>query len=128
MNKIKAIRGAVCCKNTEEDITTNVCSLFSDIINKNSLKLKNIISIQFSVTDDINILNPATALRNGFKKGIIQYDVSDIPLFCTQEAEFINSKKGIIRVLITVKTRNKKINHIYLNGAQVLRPDLQDTK
>ena len=66
MNKVvKAIRGACCSANTKEEITKNVCDLFNKIAGENKLEAEDLISIHFSVTKDITVLNPATALRKG---------------------------------------------------------------
>lgn len=118
--KVVSIRGAVVCENTKEDITKNVCNLCNLIFEKNNLKQKNIISIVFSVTEEINKINPATALRSGN----LNFDCSKIALFCCQEAKIENGLKNTIRVMFTVYSKNKNKQNIYLNGAEKLRPDL----
>ena len=121
MNKrVVAIRGATCCDNTKEEITHYVCQMMNDIISKNELMAEDIISIQFSITKEITVLNPATALRTGD----INIDVSEIPLFCTQEAQIDGGIEYVVRVLVTTYMNEfKKRTNVYINGAERLRPD-----
>lgn len=125
--KIKAIRGATGSENTNDDITKNVCELCNQIFIKNKLKQKDLISIQFSITEDINILNPATALRKGMQNGTLVFDSSKPALFCTQEAKITGGAPKMIRVLITAYSKNP-VKNIYINGGEKLRPDLAGTK
>ena len=63
--KLIAVRGAVCSENTKEKITENVCTLFNQIVTLNSLSAEDIVSLQFTITKELTVLNPATALRLG---------------------------------------------------------------
>ena len=92
--KIKAIRGATGSENTNDEITKNVCELCNQIFIQNKLKQKDLVSIQFSITEDINVLNPATALRKGMQSGTLVFDSSKPALFCTQEAK-IGARKPL---------------------------------
>lgn len=117
--KIVCIRGATTSKNTEEEIIKNVCELCNQIFILNKIKTKDLISIQFSITEEITVLNPATALR----KGNSVIDVTKAALFCTQEAKIQGSLQNCIRVMIQTYTHSSKKNNIYLNDATKLRPD-----
>ncbi|UTC63589.1 chorismate mutase [Treponema sp. OMZ 787] len=120
IKKLRALRGAVCCEDSQESISSAVVSLYSQILKENSLSEKNIVSIQFTVTDDIRALNPASALRkNGFAK--------NTPLFCALEPCIEASLPKTIRILIYYYSRRKPI-HVYIGGAKVLRPDLIKNK
>ncbi|MCR4733673.1 MAG: chorismate mutase [Treponema sp.] len=119
MKKIKAIRGAVCSENTKEAIIENVCQMCNKIFSKNNLASEDLISIQFSITEEITKLNPASALRLG-KTSI---DVTQCALFCCQEAKIENGMKNVIRVMITTYMDDIEKTNIYLNGAEKLRPD-----
>ena len=113
--RLYALRGAVCTEDSPESIEESVKSLFQELYSKNSIQDENLVSIQFTITSDLQSLNPATALRKaGFG--------SSVPLFCSQEPE-INGIEQVIRVLITSYIDEKKIP-VYSNGAEVLRPDL----
>ena len=115
IKKLRALRGAVCCEDNEESISSAVVNLYSRILIENSLPEKDIVSIQFTVTSDIRALNPASALRkNGFAK--------NTALFCALEPCMNGGLPKTIRILIYYYSRKKPI-HIYMGGAEVLRPD-----
>src|SRR5574344_428633 len=120
MKKVKAIRGAICSQNNEIERIKNVSDLCNQIFIQNNLAENDLISIFFSITKEITVLNPAAALRKG--KSIL--DVSSSALLCCQEAEMENGMKKTMRVMITayMDEQSEKKN-IYLNGAEKLRPD-----
>ena len=116
IKKLRALRGDVCCEDNEDSISSAVVNLYSRTLRVNSLSEKDIVSIQFTVTPDIRALNPATALRkNGFAE--------NTALFCALEPCMEGSLPKTIRILIYYYSR-KKPSHIYIGGAEVLRPDL----
>ncbi len=118
--RLYGIRGAVCTKNTAEDIIKNVGEMCRALFEKNALKAADIVSVQFTVTSDITALNPAAALR----RSGIAFDVSSLALFCAVEPAMEKSLPLTIRVLITAYMDDgATARHIYLNGAEVLRPD-----
>ena len=121
MNKrINGLRGAVCSENTKEEITKNVCTLFNQLVTLNSLSADDIVSVQFTLTKELTVLNPATALRLG--ETVI--DTRDLALFCSQEAYIEGGMKNVIRLLVTAYTaEGEKKHNVYLNGAEKLRPD-----
>lgn len=115
-NRLYGIRGAICTQDTVDDIVKNTSLLYSTILEKNDISETDIVSIQFTTTPDLTKLNPAAALR---KSGY----ASDVPLFCSLEPVFENSLKNVIRCLILAYSQEKG-KSVYLNGAEVLRPDL----
>ena len=118
--RLFGIRGAVCTKNTAEDITKNVGDMCAEIFSANALKSTDIVSIQFTLTADLTALNPAAALR----RAKIDFDVSSIALFCAVEPAVENSLPLTIRTLVTAyMDEGAKVRHVYKNGAEVLRPD-----
>ncbi len=119
--RVAAFRGAVCVKNTVESITDNVCLMCRELFTRNSIQAEDIISLQFTITDDINVLNPATALR----RGDCGLDIKDVPLFCSQEAKIEGGMKFVVRALLTAYHNggNEGRQNVYLNGAEKLRPD-----
>ena len=118
--KLAAFRGAICVENTVESITKNVCLMCRELFSRNNIKAEDIVSLQFSITDDITVLNPATALRKG-NPGL---DVSAVPLFCCQEAKIDGGMKKVVRALLTAYVDEGQERHnVYLNGAEKLRPD-----
>ncbi len=119
--RLAAFRGAVCVENTAENITENVCLMCRELFTRNKIKAEDIVSLQFTITDDITVLNPATALRKG-NPGL---DVSQVPLFCAQEAKIDGGMPLVVRALLTAYTdESPGRQNVYLNGAEKLRPDL----
>ncbi|ACL76081.1 chorismate mutase [Ruminiclostridium cellulolyticum] len=116
---VRAVRGAITVpENTKESIWEGTKELLVEIVNRNSLKNADIISAIFTVTHDLSAAFPAVAAR--------QIGWNDIPLMCTNEIDVPGSLEKCVRVLIHINTEktNAEINHVYLNGAAVLRPDL----
>lgn len=119
--RLAAFRGAVCVENTAESITENVCLMCRELFTRNKIQAEDIVSLQFTITDDITVLNPATALRKG-NPGL---DVSQVPLFCAQEAKIDGGMPLVVRALLTAYTaEGAGRQNVYLNGAEKLRPDL----
>ena len=118
MKKLFALRGATQCKNTEDDICLQIGSMYDELLNRNALEEKDIVSCIFSVTGDINAINPSTALR--MYKNI---KVSEVPfaLFSVQEPDVKNSLERTVRVIVhCYLEENYNPVHVYRNGAEVL--------
>ena len=117
MKRLKGLRGATQCLNEEGDITTQVSALYDDLLNRNNLTEDDIVSLIFSVTGDLTVKNPAAALRQSGR-------ASGLALFTAQEAVVENGLERVIRVLIhCYHEEGSQLNHVYRNGAEVLRPD-----
>jgi chorismate mutase len=115
---IQAVRGAIqVALNSSSAIEGAGARLVAGILKANAIAEDRIVSIIFSVTEDLTAANPATGLRRtGF---------STIPLFCTQEARIDGAPPRIIRVLLTWEsTERRAAVPVYLEGAEGLRPDL----
>lgn len=111
--RLYGIRGACCVENELENIKQNVCDMYLSILQKNQINEDDIVSIQFTLTDDLDVLNPATALRKqGFAK--------EVALFCMKEPNIKGSMQKVIRILVTAYS-SKKPEFVYLNGAERLR-------
>ncbi len=118
--RLFAIRGATGAENNAESIRKNVCEMCLSLFKKNKLTQNDFVSIQFTITDDLDAMNPAAALR----KGQSDFDVSSIPLFCSQEPKIKGSPEKMIRIMITVYMDEKATPApVYINGGEKLRPD-----
>jgi chorismate mutase len=116
-----AVRGAIQVSANESDmIKSSGLRLLEAVLSKNSVARDEIISIVFSLTVDLTRANPATAVRaNGYH---------DAPLFCVQEAVVDGQIGRIIRLLLTYRSKSGRTPvPVYLEGAQMLRPDLNDS-
>jgi chorismate mutase len=91
--------------------------LYDELLLKNNLHEEGLVSLIFSVTPDLDAINPAAALRNSGRAG-------DLALFALQEAPSKHSLERTIRVLIhCYLAAGDTPRHVYRNGAEVLRPD-----
>ena len=118
--RLFSIRGATGAENTADSIRNNVTQMCLRLFSENHLSQEDFVSIQFTVTDDLTALNPAAALR----KGQNSFDVSQIPLFCSQEPKIDGSPEKMIRVMVTAyMDENARRVPVYINGGEKLRPD-----
>ena len=116
-NRLYALRGAAQCMNTAEDICRQVSLLYDSLMEKNGLAEKDIVSVIFSQTADLDALNPAAALRQSGR-------AAELALFAVQEAATADAFPRVIRVLIHCYLKEgARPCHVYRNGAEVLRPD-----
>ena len=117
---IRGIRGAITVReNREEEIVEKTEQLMREVIEKNALEPDAVASVFVSVTEDIDAVFPAKALRriDGW---------AYVPVMCMREIPVPGSLPLCIRVMFHADTdaAQKDINHIFLEGASVLRPDL----
>lgn len=118
---VRAIRGATtAAENTREEIIGATLELIREIEAKNDLKRADAISIIFTVTSDLTAVFPAAAAR--------EMGLTFVPLLDMAAPEIDGSLKKCIRIMIHINTDKTKeeINHVYLRGAKVLRPDLAE--
>ncbi len=119
---VRGIRGATTSDaNTKSEILAKTKEMLEVLVRLNNIRVEDIASAVFSVTDDLDAEFPAVAAR---QMGWIY-----TPLFCTMEIPVRGSLRNCIRVLLHVNSelRQDEITHVYLHGAKKLRPDL-DTK
>ena len=67
--------------------------LVRELLRLNRIAPRKILSLLFSVTDDLTRLNPATAVR--------ELGLDSAALFCVQEARIEGALERVIRVLLT---------------------------
>lgn len=75
--RLYGLRGATGAENTAESITKGVCDMCTSLFKLNNIAPEDIVSIQFTMTEDLNAKNPASALRCGQN----EIDVSACALF-----------------------------------------------
>jgi chorismate mutase len=115
--RLFALRGATRCLNEEGDIRKQVAALYDELLKANGLKEEDLVSVIFSVTGDLDELNPASALRREGR-------AAEAALFVTQEAKVKGSLERTVRLLIhCYLEKGLRPAHVYRNGAEILRPD-----
>jgi chorismate mutase len=118
----RAVRGAIQVpENAAASIEQASIRLVREVLRANGIAENHLVSILFSLTDDLTAANPATGLRrDGF---------GETPLFCTQEAKVDGAMPRVIRVLVTWDSLERRVAvPVYLDGAESLRPDLGRTE
>ncbi len=116
---MRAIRGAITVENNEEaEILEAAKILVEEIMDKNPEATEDMVSMIFTLTPDLDAVFPAKAAR--------LMGITDVPLMCMSEIPVKGALKKCVRLLMYVNTDKSRseINHVYLKGAQVLRPDL----
>lgn len=119
MGKIRGIRGAVTVEaDTSNDIVHATQRLLRDLVARNGVDLDDIASVLFSLTPDLHATFPALGAR---EMGWVH-----VPMLHFTEIEVHGGLARCIRVLMHVTTTRSQseIEHVYLDGATVLRPDL----
>lgn len=116
--RCRGVRGATTCEaNTREAILTATRELLELLITHNGIQADDIASAIFTTTTDLTAEFPAVAAR--------ALGWSDTALLCGHEMDVPGSLRSCIRVLIHWNTERRadEIVHVYLKGAQNLRPD-----
>jgi len=119
MMQVQGVRGAITVEeNSRDAILAATKKLLEVMVEKNGITPSQVGSILFSCTADLNAAFPAEAAR--------QPGWEQVPLFCCQEIPVAGSLGQCIRVLIHWNTavQQKAVQHIYLEKASQLRPDL----
>ncbi len=114
----RGIRGATTVDaNTREAILQATRELLLLLIEANDLDNADIGSAIFSTTTDLTAEFPAIAAR--------QLGWHDVALMCGHEMSVPGALQSCIRVLIHWNTPKSQsdIKHVYIRGAQNLRPD-----
>ena len=115
--RLYALRGATQCRDEAADMEIQIAALYDDLLAQNHLEERNIVSLIFSVTADLTVLNPASALRHSGR-------ASDLALFSVLEPPVHGALDHVVRVLIhAYMDAGTSPHHVYRHGAQVLRPD-----
>ena len=116
---VRGIRGATTVDaNSREAILEATAELLGELVRVNHVERDQVASIFFTTTHDLTAEFPAVAARAA--------GWTDVALLCGHEMNVPGSLARCLRVLMLVNTDlgARDIQHIYLRGARVLRPDL----
>jgi chorismate mutase len=113
---MRGLRGATqISANTVQAMEDAVVELVRELETRNGIAPADITWAIFTVTHDIDADFPARAARVA--------GWSQVPMICSQEIPVPGSMPRVVRVLLHVDSDGPR-NHVYLRGAQALRPDL----
>lgn len=122
--KVRALRGATTIdEDTPSHIQERVATLLTAMFERNDIDVDDVVSIFFSATSDIRSTFPATGARAAFAA------LSETPLINMAELDVAGALRSCVRVMAHVYTDRSKsaLEHVYLEGAASLRPDLAKT-
>ena len=116
--KITFIRGATTASgNSLHEIEDAVVELIDELISRNNLNKKNLLSITFTATKDLDACFPASVARkcNG---------LDTVAFLDCQQMHVSNDVDFCIRIMAQVLLpQNNQAKHPYLRGASKLRAD-----
>jgi len=117
---MRGIRGAITVERDDQELILAATeTLLRTIVERNEIVPDDIASALFTVTPDLISEFPAAAAR--------RMGWTLVPLLNFTEIGVPGRLERCIRVLVHINTTKSQaqIEHVYLEGAQVLRPDLQ---
>jgi len=116
--RIRGLRGATrVARDDSESIRAATRQLLAEMLLRNSLRQDAIVSAFFTVTPDLVSEFPARAAR--------EMGWDDVAMLCSTEIPVPGSMDRVVRVLLHAEfPANTSVRHVYLNGAEELRPDL----
>ena len=100
---------------------TATSKLLDALLARNAIAHDDLISILFTATDDLSSAFPAEAAR--------RMGMGDIPLLCAREIPVVGSMTSVVRILMHFHTELglREVTHVYLDGAERLRDDIDGT-
>ena len=117
--RVRAARGAiVVAEDTAASVHTSTGKLLASLLERNGVDHDDLISILFTVTDDLRSAFPAEAAR--------RMGMGDVPLLCAREIPVAGAMPSVVRVLMHFHSERAltQVTHVYLDGAEKLRDDL----
>ena len=116
---MRGIRGAITVdRDDKEAIVAATKRLLAEMVERNDIPLEEIASALFSLTPDLHAVFPALGAR--------EMGWTHVPMLHFCELAVPGALPRCIRVLMHVNTTKgiDEIEHVYLDGAAALRPDL----
>jgi chorismate mutase len=117
--KVRAARGAIVVP-ADDPASLHAATekLLAALLERNAIAHDDLISILFTATEDLSSAFPAEAAR--------RMGLGDIPLLCAREIPVAGSMRSVVRILLHFHTNLglRDVMHVYLDGAERLRDDL----
>ena len=92
--------------------------LLSTVLERNAIQAEDLVSVLFTATEDLRSAFPAEAAR--------RMDLGLVPLMCAREISVEGSMPRVVRLLAHFHSEADLagVTHVYLDGAESLRDDL----
>jgi chorismate mutase len=117
--RVRAARGAIVVGDASaESLLDATERLLAALLSGNGVGTEDLVSILFTATHDLRAAFPAEAAR--------RMGLGTVPLMCASEIPVDGSMPSVIRVLMHFHSDRTlgEIVHVYLDGAEGLRDDL----
>ena len=117
--RVRAARGAIVVHDGGADAVLRATErLLGSLLERNAVITEELVSILFTATDDLRSVFPAEAAR--------QMGLGTVPLLCARELAVEGSMASVIRILMHFHSERglDEVAHVYLDGAESLRDDL----
>lgn len=116
--RLRGLRGATRpARDDPSDIRSATRELLGAMLMRNGVTSESVVSAFFTATPDLVSEFPARAARD--------LGWNDVAMLCSTEIPVPGAIGRVIRVLLHVEMPlNSSLKHVYLNGAEELRPDL----
>jgi chorismate mutase len=119
--RVRAARGAIVVPQDDpEAVLSSTQRLLEAMLELNAVATEDLVSILFTATDDLRSAFPAEAAR--------RLGMGVVPLMCAREIPVEGAMPSVVRVLMHFHSDRTlaAVEHIYLDGAEALRDDLDD--
>jgi chorismate mutase len=117
--RVRAVRGAIVVPSDhDEDVLASTRRLLEAMLERNEIDRDDLVSILFTATDDLRSVFPAEAAR--------RIGLGIVPLLCAREIPVEGAMPSVIRILMHFHSERglTEVVHVYLDGAEALRDDL----
>ncbi len=117
--RMRGVRGAITVPSDDpRAILDSTKRLLAELVARNGLRRSDVVSLLFSLTPDLHAAFPAQGAR--------EMGWTEVPMLHFCELDVPGALARVIRVLAHVNTTRSQqaIEHVYLDGARALRPDL----
>jgi chorismate mutase len=119
--RVRAARGAIVVpEDGAEAMLSSTQRLLEAMIQRNAVATEDLVSILFTATEDLRAAFPAEAAR--------RMGMGIVPLLCAREIPVEGAMPSVVRVLMHFHSDRDlaDVVHVYLDGAEALRDDLDD--
>jgi len=101
-----------------DDVLSATERLLRELLSRNGIERDDLVSVLFTVTDDLRSVFPAEAAR--------RMGLGVVPLMCAQEIPVDGSMASVVRILAHFHSERSldDVVHVYLDGAESLRDDV----